>query len=167
MAEAGRCYFACANSINAGQTQLINQPSLSVKQFCYSERRQVRNQACAYLSLRHKSPPAILGTQRKNRISVLFWSHPGRDTQAHALWLTSQQGLSLFRNLAPRVCSESKTPGAAQGNLTLTGGLPSASKWQLASNDNFNQNGFLKHVVTQIFISTTNTFIITHLSHVQ
>lgn len=121
MAEAGRCYFACANSINAGQTQLINQPSQSVKQLCYSERRQVKNQVCAYLSLRHISPPAILRAQRENRLSLVS---PRKRHSAHALLLTSHWfspflgGFNLFRKLEPWACSEAKLLGQ-HGGISL------------------------------------------------
>lgn len=100
MAEAGRCDFACVNSINAGQTQLINQPSLSAKQFCCSERREVKNQVYASLSLRRaylclpsserREKKGILSsfdlTQEETLKPIPCCSHYNRTGPAHFLW---------------------------------------------------------------------------------
>lgn len=163
MAEAGRCYFACANSIKAGQTQLINQPSLSVRHFCYSERRQVRNLACAYLSLRHISPPAIPRTQRENRVSFgVTQEEPLQLVPCHSH--NSRIDQPIFRGT--QLVQKTGTEGMLWQQNFLGGISPLQRGFHQHLNDNWQVRIILRHVLTQIFTLTTNTFI-THLSHVQ
>lgn len=50
--EAGRRDFSFTNSIKAGQTQLINQPSPCSLQFCCSERKEEMNRFYSSPSIR-------------------------------------------------------------------------------------------------------------------
>ena len=172
MAEVGRCDFACANSINTGQIQLVNQPSPSVKQFCCSERRwQVKNQVYASLSLRC-TYLCLLSSERGEKREFLSsfdvtreetlklipcCSHYNRTDPAHFLW-DSVQKTSGHRVLWQQ------TPWAAWGNRTLTWGPPAATKLLLTCDNNFIWNSFLKYVIALIFKSTTNK-LFTHLSN--
>ena len=171
MAEAARCDFACANSINTGQTQLINQPSLSVKQLCCSERREVKSQVyvslwlrCTYLACCPQNigkkedffPLLISLRKRHSRSFPVAHITTGLiqpiSCGTQFVWKTGGHGVIW-----------QQTPLAAQGNSTLTWGPPAATKLLWTSNDNFIQNGFLKDV-TALISKSMNTKFVTHLS---